>query len=161
MVANNAAALGVAFSNYFEPVNEGAIEVLQFSAQPTPLGALMPAFAALAGATRLAVAQTPGGDDDVVAVAALVPSAARPGANALAVVLSNRNASAAFTQWLRFDGAAVAPTAAVALLAGSGFGPGSVFTPSSAAVAVSADGWAAVELPPFSVATVTVECLSC
>ena len=80
---------------------------------------------------------------------------------ALAVVLSNRSATAAFTQWLRFDGAAVAPTATVALLQGSGFGPGSVFAPSSAAVAVSADGWAAVELPPFSVATVTAECLSC
>ena len=162
MASTNAVALGLAFTNYFEPVNEGAIEVLQFSAQPTPLGVVMPVFASLAGATRLAVSQDPGGDDDVVAVAAVAASAARPGGKAIAVVLTNRNATAAFTQWLRFDGVAVAPTATVATLAASGgFGPGSFFSPSTGAVAVSASGWAAILLPPFSVASVQVECLSC
>ena len=37
-VTRGARANNLQFSNYFEPVNEGAIEVLAFSSQLTPVG---------------------------------------------------------------------------------------------------------------------------
>jgi hypothetical protein len=158
MVVNEALAYGVAFTNNFEPINEGAIEVLQFTAQPTPLGVIMPRFSVLTGGTRLAVSQQPAaaGDPDVIGAAALGADGAT-----ITVVLTNRNASAGFAQRLQFYGASVAPSASVELLSATGFSTNSTFAPSTFAVAVSADGWAEVPLPPFSVASVTVACLSC
>ncbi len=160
MALNSAQANGVQFTNYFEPINEGAIQVLQFSSTPTPLGEVMPLFGALAGATRLGVAEEGGGgDDDVAAVAAVAGGAP---ANALfTLLLTNRNATGGFTQMVRFDGAAVAAVASVELLAATGgFSVGSFFTHTAFPVAVDG-GWAAVPLPPFSVARVTVACASC
>lgn len=151
MVLNCAEEFGVVYTNYFEPVNEGAIDVLQFSATPTPLGVVMPFFGALAGGTRLAVSTAAGGDDDIVGVAAVTEGA-------LTVVLTNRNASQGFIQWLHFTGVSVAPMATFNTLASNGgVGPGSYFQPSSGGVPVSADGWAAIEIPPFSVTSVRVE----
>lgn len=161
MSVNAAEAYGLAFTNLFEPVNEGALQVLQFDVSATPLGAAMPLFAALAGATRLAVEQpTPGGDDDVAAVAAV---ATGPAADALiTLILSNRNATSGFTQWVLFDGETVAPTATVTLLAATGgFSSGSVFASSTFTISVSDEGWAAVPLPAFSIASIAVACLSC
>jgi len=133
MVINMAASYGVAFTNNFEPINEGAIEVLQFTAQPTPLGAVMPAFSALAGATRLAVSQQPAeaGDPDVIGVAALGADGAT-----ITVVLTNRNATDGFTQFVHFYGVSVAPLAAVELLTATGFSTNSTFAPSTFSVAV-------------------------
>ena len=133
MIINEAAAYGVSFTNNFEPINEGAIEVLQFTAQPTPLGAVMPAFSALAGATRLAVSQQPAaaGDPDVIGVAALGANGA-----AITVVLTNRNATDGVTQFVRFYGVGVAPSATVELLTATGFSTNSTFAPSTFSVAV-------------------------
>ena len=133
--------------------------MLQFSATPTPLGAVLPLFGALAGATRLDVEESAGagaGDDDVVAVAA-AGGGGGGAAPALTLLLTNRNATGGYTQWVRFDGAAVAAAANVELLAAvGGFSNGSFFSRSAAPASVSDDGWMAVELPPFSVARVTV-----
>lgn len=162
MALNSAEANGVQFTNYFEPINEGAIQVLQFSSTPTPLGEVMPFFGALAGATRLGVAEESGGaggDDDVAAVAAVAGGA--PAAAFITLLLTNRNATGGFTQLVRFDGEAVAAVASVELLeATGGFSAGSFFTRTVFPVAV-AGGWAAVPLPPYSVARVTVACASC
>jgi hypothetical protein len=76
-------------TNYFEPVNEGAITVSQFSVEKTPLGVVMPLFAAYAGASRLTISD--GTDDDVAVVAALQ-------SNNVLVTLSNRNSSTSFEQ---------------------------------------------------------------
>lgn len=153
---STAVEFGIAYTNYFEPINEGALQVLQFSVAPTPLGFVMPLYGALAGATRVAVEQlTPGGDDDVVGVAGVL-------GGSLTVVLTNRNAEVGFTQWVHFDGQAVATTCSVTLLtAVGGVSAGSEFASSVLAVAVSPDGWAAIPLPAFSVASVAVECSSC
>ncbi len=148
MIVNCAIEQGVFYTNYFEPINEGAIQVLQFSATPTPLGLVMPLFGTLAGSQRLAVAQTPGVDDDVIAVAATTD-------NAVYVVLTNRNSTSPYTQWIHFEGVSVAPSATVTMLTSSGFGPNSFFEASTIAAAVSADGWMAVELPAFSLAAVS------
>ena len=160
MVINNAAEFGVSYTNNFEPINEGAIEVLEFTAQPTPLGIVMPRFAALAGATRFAVAPASltavaGGDPDVIGVAGLTAG------KVITLILTNRNATAGFSQSVQFYGAAVAPMATVDLLAATGFSTNSSFVPSTFSVAVTADGWATIELPAFSVASVSVACLSC
>jgi len=158
MIVNNAAAYGVAFTNNFEPINEGAIQVLQFTAQPTPLGVVMPLFSALAGGSRFAVSQQPAaaGDPDVIGAAALGADGAT-----ITVVLTNRNATDGLTQLVQFYGVSVAPTATVYLLTASGFTTNSSFLRSTFAVAVSEDGWAEVPLPAFSVASVAVTCLSC
>ncbi len=157
MIVNNAAAFGVAFTNNFEPINEGAIQVLQFTAQPTPLGVVMPLFSALAGGARFAVSQpAAAGDPDVIGAAVLGTDGAT-----ITVVLTNRNATDGVTQLVQFYGVSVAPTASVDLLTASGFSTNSSFSRSTFAVAVSADGWAAVPLPAFSVASVAVTCLSC
>ena len=166
MALSSAEAFGVQFTNYFEPINEGAVRVLQFSAGPTPLGALMPLLGSLAGATRLGVAASGGGggnsDDDVVALAALAAGAPAPAPQSLVLLLTNRNATAGYTQWAQFQGQAVAAVASVELLqATGGFSEGSFFVRSGAPVPVTGDGWVAVALPPFSVARVTVGCLSC
>ena len=154
MVVNKAAAFGISYTNNFEPINEGAIEVLQFTAAATPLGVVMPYFAALAGSTRLAVSSSAGDAGDVIGVAGLA-------GGIITLVLTNRNAALGFTQLVQFTGASLAPSAAVTLLSSTGFSTNSSFVPSTFAVAVSADGWAAVPLPPFSVASVAVECVSC
>lgn len=160
MALTNAENFGVSYTNYFEPINEGAIEVLQFSALPTPLGVVLPLFGALAGSTRLAVEQlAPGSDDDVAGIAGLVH--ATDATSSILVCLTNRNATAGFTQALHIDGVSLAATASVRLLAATGFSTGSAFVDQTFAIAVSADGWAEVPLPAFSVAAVTVECLSC
>ena len=52
-VLRNAKRLGVAFTNYFEPVNEGAVEVREFDAILTPLGEVMALFAHHQNNTRL------------------------------------------------------------------------------------------------------------
>ena len=158
MVVNAAAAFGVSYTNLFEPVNEGAIKVLQFTAQPTPLGVIMPLFSALAGGTRFAVSQQPAaaGDPDVIGVAALGADGAT-----ITLVLTNRNATDGFTQFVRFYGASVASSATVELLTATGFSTNSSFTASTLSVNVSSDGWAEVPLPAFSVASVAVACLSC
>jgi hypothetical protein len=157
MALNAAELYGMEYTNYFEPINEGAIQVLQFSASPTPLGVVLPFFGALAGATRLAVTESGAGDDDVAAVAAVAGAPWR-----LTLLLTNRNATGGWTQLVRFDGEAVAAVANVELLAATGgFSTGSFFTASEFPVPVAPDGWAAVPLPPFSVARVTVDCLSC
>ena len=156
VVISTAHMYGVEFTNYFEPINEGALQVLQFSVTPTPLGIVMPLFANLAGATRVAVEQlTPGGDDDVVGVAGIAGST-------LTVILTNRNAEAGFTQWLHIDGQTVASVCSVTLLAASGgVTTNSTFSPSVFSATVSADGWAAIPLPPYSIASISVECPSC
>ena len=114
----------------------------------------MPYFAALAGSTRLAVSSSAGDAGDVVGAAGLA-------GGIITLVLTNRNAALGFTQLVQFTGASLAPSAAVTLLSSTGFSTNSSFVPSTFAVAVSADGWAAVPLPPFSVASVAVECVSC
>ena len=43
------------FTNYFEPVNEGAIQVYPFNATLTPVGEVMALFAQHQGRTRIAL----------------------------------------------------------------------------------------------------------
>jgi hypothetical protein len=133
MIVNSAVEQGVVYTNYFEPINEGAIQVLQFSSTPTPLGLVMPLFGILAGSQRLAVAQATGVDDDVIAVAAKSDKS-------VYVVLTNRNSTSPYTQYIHFEGGGIAPTATVTMLTSSGFGPSSFFEASTIAADVSVDG---------------------
>ena len=150
MVLNSAIELGIGYTNYFEPINEGAIQVLQFSVTPTPLGVVMPMFGALAGTTRLSTSQSPGDDDDDIICVAAISEAK------ISLILSNRNSTDGFLQWVHFDGIRLASNATVTtLMASGGIGPGSFFGTSINAVDVSSDGWTAIELPAFSIVSVT------
>ncbi len=159
MLLNNALQFGVSFSNYFEPVNEGAIRVRQFDSVATPLGVVLPLFGSLAGSARLSVTQAGASvDDDVVCIAALAPGG-KP--KTITLVLTNLNAECDWTQRVQFAGVRVSPSASVRLLTASGYTTNSTFAVSTGNIAVSESGWAEVFLPRFSVASVAVSCFSC
>ena len=159
MLLNNALQYGVSFSNYFEPINEGAVQVRQFTSVATPLGVVLPLFGALAGSARLVVTQASVGiDDDVIGVAALASSGGR---KTITLVLTNLNAGCDWTQRVQFAGAQVSSSAVVRLLTADGYTTNSTFALSSFTVTVSEGGWADVPLPRFSVASVAVSCISC
>jgi len=150
MAVSNAKDQGLAYTNYFEPINEGALTVLQFSVAPTPLGLVLPYFGQLVGGMRLGLEGGSGVDDDVVACAAAFTST-------LVSVITNRNSTSGYVQWLHFDGVNISSTATVHLLSATGgWSTGSFFSSSSFSLAVSAQGWVALPLPPFSVASVEV-----
>lgn len=160
MILNNAITQGVGYTNYFEPINEGAINVLQFSAIPTPLGVIMQAFGSLSGSTRLLLSQSgDSSDNDVIGVASFSKDSSD--VTTFSVILSNRNASTGFTQMVLFDGQRVDSIATVRLLNATGFSSGSFFIDQTFSVPVSFEGWASIQLPPFSIATVSVNCISC
>lgn len=97
-VINNAPTVGLYATNYFEPINEGAITVNQFTAEPTPLGIVMPLFSAYGGLTRLltTAANTSNPDDDVLVVAGI--DDANDGD--VLLTLTNRNSTHAYAQKL-------------------------------------------------------------
>ena len=159
MLLNNALQYGVSFSNYFEPINEGAVQVRQFTSVATPLGVVLPLFGARAGSARLVVSQASvGADDDVIGVAAL---ASNGGRKTITLVLTNLNAGCDWTQRVQFAGAKVSSSAVVRLLTANGYTTNSTFAASSFTVTVGEGGWADVPLPRFSVASVAVSCISC
>jgi alpha-L-arabinofuranosidase len=156
-----AANASIAFSNYFEPINEGALAVSQFSVAPTPLGVVMPLYAAYGGAARLDVsaaggAPAPGTADDVAFVAAVLPPSRGGG---VLVTLANRNATAGYVQPVAVVGCgagAAGPcgaggAAAATVLTASAAAPGGVFTVSTATVPISPSGIAAPVIPPYSI----------
>jgi hypothetical protein len=160
MIINNALSQGIGYTNYFEPINEGAIQVLQFSASPTPLGFIMPRFGALAGSTRLLLSQNDNpSDNDIIGVAS-VSRDASDSSSTISIILTNRNASTGFTQMVLVDGQRVATTASVRLLNANGFSTNSYFTDETFSVPIN-EGWMSISMPPFSIATVTMSCISC
>ena len=152
-LVNNAAATRTVASNYFEPINEGAIVVEQFSAGPTPLGSVLPLFGAYAGFTR--VSTSPGsGDDDVVALAAVDTST-----GAVLLTLSNRNGLQSFVQPVALTlpgGRSCAGNASVLTLSPSGLYQEGVFSSTATSVAVVAlpgggGCTASLDLPAYGV----------
>jgi len=130
---NNAAVTHTVASNYFEPINEGAIAVEQFSAGPTPLGSVLPLFGAYAGLTRVS-ASLGSGDDDVVALSA-VDSATE----AVLLTVSNRNGLVSFVQPVTLTltaGRSCAGNASVLTLSPSGLYQEGVFSSTASSVAV-------------------------
>ena len=88
VLVNNAISTNTLASNYFEPINEGAIAVEQFNAGPTPLGVTLPLFGAFAGLSRISTTASQGDPDDDIVVLAATDTAS----GSVLLTLSNRNA---------------------------------------------------------------------
>ena len=160
MIINNAQEQGLAYTNYFEPINEGALQVLQFSVTPTPLGVLMSIFGSLAGSTRLLLSTQTSTviNTDIIGVAAISKDSSD--ISSINVILTNRNASTSYSQMILIDGQTVATTASVTVLNATGFTTGSFFISETFSVPILS-GWITVPIPPFSITTFSVVCLSC
>ena len=165
VLINNADELGVRYSNYFEPINEGAIDVMQFYARPTPLGLVLPLFASYGGTQRLAftvgssatsIRGASAGDD--LAVAAALSGDGR-GAEVL-VTLSNLNSTSAIDvalQLLPPSGRSLADAANSSLLTSQGLPASNCsFALSRAQLPVSPAGLLAVTVPAYSVLQLSV-----
>ena len=134
---------GLALTNYFEPVNEGAVRVGPFGAALSPVGQVMPFYAAHSGGRRLAVPAALG-DLDVVATMADGGGILLTVAHLSAVGWSARN----LTVGVAGGGWEVK---AVETLRSTGFDQDARFVEEEA----RGEGEeAAVEVPPFSVVNV-------
>ena len=148
--------MGLAYSNYFEPVNEGAIVVGQFSVALTPLGLVMPLFAQHGAGWRLEAAP-------LLEQPYILPTATLHGegggASFVLLTLVNRNATQAFVQPLSLLGLGAAPPAAASTLtyAATGATADSTFTVSQGTVPIAGAGALAVPCPAYSVVQVRVE----
>jgi hypothetical protein len=155
LVVSSAQSQGLAYSNYFEPINEGAIAVEQFSVSLTPLGVLMPLLSQHGAGRRVEAAPllpTP----YILPMATLhaAPQAQPP---SLLLTLVNRNATQAFVQPLALLGYSAPPaTASVRVLAATGPTADSVFVASDTTAPVSAAGELRVVCPAYSVVQVRV-----
>ena len=157
LIMRSAASMGLAYSNYFEPVNEGAIVVGQFSVALTPLGLVMPLFSQHGAGRRLEVA--PLLEQPYVLPTATLHSSSEGGASFVLLTLVNRNATQAFVQPLSLLGLGAAPPAAASTLTYAATGPtaDSNFTVSQSTVPIVGAGALAVPCPAYSVVQVRVE----
>ena len=158
LIMRSAASMGLAYSNYFEPVNEGAIVVGQFSVSLTPLGLVMPLFAQHGAGRRLEAApllEQP----YILPTVTLHGSSEGGGAPFVLLTLVNRNATQAFVQPLSLLGLSAPPPAAASTLTYAATGPtaDSTFTVSQGAVPIAGAGALAVPCPAYSVVQVRVE----
>ena len=155
LIVRSAASMGLAYSNYFEPVNEGAIVVGQFSVALTPLGLIMPLFSRHGGGRRLEAA--PLLDRPYILPTATLHSSSE-GASFVLLTLINRNATQAFVQPLSLLGLGEAAAAAsTQTFAATGPTADSNFTVSQGTVPISSAGGLAVPCPAYSVVQVRVE----
>eukprot|EP00937_MAST-01D_sp_MAST-1D-sp2_P002767 g2767.t1 len=144
-------AAGLRFSNYFEPVNEGAVEVRAFGASLTPVGLVMAMYARHQGGARLALpAAASGGDLDVVATV---------DGNVVRATVANLNAVGWTTYALEL--ALVPPPPAgtavsVDTLTATGYDKGSTLVPSTVAAVVGANGTVVLDVPALSVVHATL-----
>jgi hypothetical protein len=158
-------ATRVTFSNYFEPINEGALQVGPFDVAVTPLGAVFPLYAGYAGALMVSAGPWAGGDD-VIVVAGLQGGVAGA-AGTLLLTLVNRNATSAVSQPLSLVGCGGAggagpcgagtSAATLALVATNLFAPDSTFEPAAGQVSVDSQGQLVVDVPAYSVVQVAVQ----
>jgi len=137
------------FTNYFEPVNEGAITVHSFNATLTPVGEVMALYANHQGNALVASpAGSFGGDLDLIA-------SVNPTTGELVITVANLNAVgwAPYNVALTIDGGKYRSTAGsvTTLHAADGFGPTDLFTTESSTATVDPHGLLKFTVPPFSV----------
>jgi hypothetical protein len=150
LIIRSVASMGLAYSNYFEPVNEGAITVEQFTVSLTPLGVIMPLLSQHGGGRRLEA--LPALPQPYILPTATLHS------GALVLTLINRNATQAFEQPLSLAGwPALLPSASVLTYAATGPTADSNFTEAQGAVPISGAGELTVLCPAYSVVQVRVQ----
>ena len=172
-------AAGLRFSNYFEPVNEGAVAVRAWSSELTPVGRVMAVYARHAGGARVALpAAASGGDLDVVATVTTdhtdhtdhtdntdtdTDTDTEEGGKAEVVTVTVTVANLNAVGWAPYalELALLPPPPAgtavsVDTLEATGFDVGSTLVPSTRATVVGANGTVALSVPPLSVVQATL-----
>jgi len=144
MAARTSAAYKMAFTNYFEPINEGAVHVLPFTATLTPVGQVMGLYSAHTGGAVVSVDGASGGDLDVVATLHTDGSAV--------VTVANLNAVGWFSYEVKLG---LANTAAftkayTTTLLSNGISMLSTFNTTTATISVDGSN-VSLSAPPFSV----------
>jgi len=163
---NSAEALGIAFTNYFEPVNEGAITVTARAANPTPLGLVMPMYAGFAGQPLLLL-DGQAADDDVYTVAGVeVPTVSLDTDNTLVVVaaltltIANRNATTPYNVAVRLlGGVCHSDTITVEALEPDVVSPTGVFVRRTWTAMLPANHSFTFTLAPYSVYRLQLQCV--
>jgi alpha-N-arabinofuranosidase len=144
MFVREALQLGLCIGCYFEPVNEGAINVAPDHAWLTASGQV---FALFAAHHNNAYVPLDGCDADVDAAASLDLPHGR-----LIVTLVNKDPSSAHMVSLRLVNTLPGARASGTLLCAESFLPGSTFSPIGLAPTLAADGTWTLSLPALSVA---------
>ena len=151
-VTRGARANNLQFSNYFEPVNEGAIQVLPFNSSLTPVGEVMRLYSHHATGDLLELptdANDPEGDLDATA------TLSSDGGTLIVTVASLSAVGWATTELsLGLVGFAASSGTTVTLEA-QGFSETSMFDAKTESAKV-AHGKVAVSVPPFSVVQLTL-----
>lgn len=150
--ANVAATVKLAGTNYFEPINEGAIVVDQFVAGTTPVGVVLPLFARYGGMARIPVANSTNGSDLAIL------AASDPATGDVLLTLSNRNCRLAFAQpvavTLPSTTSSCTTPAAVTLLTPTDLSLWATFTVLESNISVAPNCTATVTVPAYGIAQV-------
>lgn len=145
-VTRAAPEVNLQFTNYFEPVNEGAIQAHPFNSTLTPVGQVMALYAQHQGGARVDLPPGSfGGDLDTTASLSAGGDLLVTVANLNAVGWTSYNVDLTLRGWR--GGAA----AALTVLRASGFDAAATFDSARASAAVSASGVLSLSVPPFSV----------
>ena len=157
-VTRVAVELNVAFTNYFEPINEGAIFVGPFGSQLTPVGEVMALMAEHTGGVQ---AQTSTHDEDLD-VLATIHSGANASDRSVLVTVTNLVAEDALgpkpLHFVLTDGPTPLPkqTVQVTVLEASGFAQNSTFSHVTSSAVLAKGGALALRVPPFSLLRFTL-----
>jgi alpha-L-arabinofuranosidase len=167
-VIRNAKKLGVVFTNYFEPINEGAITVNEFDSELTPLGEVMVLFGHHQFNTRLVLPTDSNTNDDLdftASVRAAAPaSASETGSQGtLLLHIVNRNADQAYSLQLQLKGLAKGVVAATKIAeyvllspTHTPLMPSTMFAKSNGTMSVSSENKLQLQIPAYGLMEVTV-----
>ena len=154
-VTRGARANNLQFTNYFEPINEGAVQVLPFNTTLTPVGEVMRLFSHHTGGDLLEVpTEAIAGDLDTTATvdgSTLIVTVA----SLSAVGWAPTHLSLTLDGW-KGGGSGSSSKGKVVSLVAQGFAEDSLFDMKETAVAVEASGHVELTIPPFSVVQLTL-----
>jgi alpha-L-arabinofuranosidase len=146
LLCREAAQLDVAFSCYFEPINEGAILVNPFASRLTPVGQTFGILRAHGGNQIVqAVAESADGATDVTA-------SVNAETGELIVSVINRSPDQAAAVNLRLSNGSDYSLAGATLLSSGDFLPGSIFDSGELQIDAGQDGQTSFTMPKHSIA---------
>ena len=152
-VTRGAQAQNLQMTNYFEPINEGAVVVSPFSSNLTPVGQVMKLFSAHTSGTLVALpAAAFSGDLDTVATL-------DANGRGLTITISHLNAVGwrTYNLDLTLENWHGSVTGATTTLKAQGWAADSLFDVVNGTVALSDDGVMKLVVPPFSVVKITLD----
>lgn len=165
-VTRVAPSVNLRFTNYFEPINEGAIQVHPFHVQLTPVGQVMKIYSEHQGGLRIVLPPSAyeGGDLDIVSTLHKDGDAATGNhvSSRFTVVLTiaNLNAIGWFDYHTRvtLKGCGAGALAAITTLKAHGFSPSSLFDTLNSTATIAKGEVLSLVCPPFSVVHARIAC---